>query len=46
MEREDVKLSIGTDAHIKTHVGKIEYPLNFIKSYSATQRLIFLNELI
>jgi len=45
MEREDIKLSIGTDAHIKTHVGNIEYPLNLLKSYNATNRLIFLNEL-
>ncbi|MEM3587668.1 MAG: PHP domain-containing protein [Candidatus Jordarchaeaceae archaeon] len=46
MEREDIKLSIGTDSHIKTHIGNIEYPLNLIKSYNATNRLIFLSELI
>lgn len=46
MEREDIKLSIGTDAHIKTRIGKIEYPLNLVKSYNATNRLIFLNEIL
>ncbi|WXG41170.1 MAG: PHP domain-containing protein [Candidatus Freyarchaeum deiterrae] len=46
LKKEDIKLSIGTDAHIKTRVGNIEYPLNLLKSYNATNRLIFLNDLI
>lgn len=46
IEREDIKLSIGSDAHIKKRIGDIEYPLKLLQSYNATKRLIFLNELI
>lgn len=46
LEEKDIKLSVGSDAHIQTRIGDIEYPLNLLKRYNATNRLIFLNELI
>ncbi|MGQ9720674.1 MAG: PHP domain-containing protein [Candidatus Jordarchaeum sp.] len=46
IQREDIKLSIGSDAHIKTRIGDIEYPLKILERYNATNRLIFLKELI
>ncbi|MFB0561579.1 MAG: PHP domain-containing protein [Candidatus Lokiarchaeia archaeon] len=46
IEREDIKLSLGSDAHIKTRIGEIDYALILLKKYNATKRLIYLNELI
>jgi len=45
LKRGDIRLSVGSDAHIKTRVGDVEYPLTLLESYNATNRLIFLNEI-
>ncbi|MGQ9721305.1 MAG: PHP domain-containing protein [Candidatus Jordarchaeum sp.] len=42
-ETEEIKLSLGSDAHTLHQIGKLEQPLKYVKGYHAEDRLVFMD---
>ncbi len=42
-ETDEIKLSLGSDAHTLHQIGQLTQPLKYIKEYDAIDRLVFMD---
>ncbi len=42
-ETDEIKLSLGSDAHTLHQIGKLTQPLKYVKEYNAEDRLVFMD---